>query len=709
MKSLIRRVLSGLIVASLSLLAPLNLTAANATDLLPGLVPTLELSSTTNSSFNVKVTNYSTDYSWSIISSKGSINRSRLTTQSLFSITGLIVDDSATVTVTTTRAGYANGEATIVGYSNILGLTPTVLEVTPGYVGFSAQITNYTSDYNWFAASNHGQTEIQANGLIVVTGLISNETATVTVTTSRTGYSSASLVFSSASLTSNSALTPTLTVASESETEVTVQIENYDSAFTWEADTNGDGSASIDSSGLITITGLYGGQPVALTVNSTRYGYSPGTNQLEVQTLDYAKIPEGSVVEQTPDGFVIQIVNYESRYDWSASTSAGSVSINSSGEVRVTGLGPAESATVTIETTKTHTVSGSADFSGQAANGRFAPLLATPIMGDSGFTVQVSNYGQAYSWTVYTESLTGSASISDSGLVTVIGLESGQEATLHVIAQRSSYDDGEVVLTSNALALAYVPSIGESTSIAGGFTAQINNYDDSYIWVASIQGGSAVISNTGLIHVSGLAINTSASVVITAARIGFHTGSQTVTGQSLNGPTQEELEAEAARIQALDAAALTKFLTDYRKAIEAAKQAAEAARLDAQAKKIQQDTAAISSIVANPTTTLVSQIRRLTPDQVRLVPVSAFRQLTLKAIAALTPGQATSITGWQLKSLSTKQLLHLKPAVIGALRPESLAALSILKLKALSKAQVREIWLGQRLGLTAAQLNAIKR
>ena len=56
--------------------------------------------------------------------------------------------------------------------------------------GFTVAVNNYDADYTWAASTNAGSASIDSNGLITVTGLNPGQSATVTVTTNRTGYAS---------------------------------------------------------------------------------------------------------------------------------------------------------------------------------------------------------------------------------------------------------------------------------------------------------------------------------------------------------------------------------------------------------------------------------------------------------------------------------------------------------------------------------------
>ena len=170
-----------------------------------------------------------------------------------------------------------------------------------------------------------------------------------------------------------------------------------------------------------------------------------------VTPIGAALSPTFGTPSSTADGFTVQISNYSTDYTWGKSTTAGTVNISSSGLITVTGLGPSESATVTVTTTRSGYNNGSAQVSGSAATGSgLTPTFSTPSSTADGFTVQVSNYDGAYTWAVTTTA--GSATISNSGLVTVTGLTSGQSATVTVTTSRTGYDNGSAQINGSAIA-----------------------------------------------------------------------------------------------------------------------------------------------------------------------------------------------------------------------------------------------------------------
>ena len=72
------------------------------------------------------------------------------------------------------------------------GLTPTFGSPASQAGGFVVQVTNYDANYSWSASSTAGTASVRSNGYLNVDGLSSGQSATVTVTTSRSGYNNGS-------------------------------------------------------------------------------------------------------------------------------------------------------------------------------------------------------------------------------------------------------------------------------------------------------------------------------------------------------------------------------------------------------------------------------------------------------------------------------------------------------------------------------------
>ncbi|MDC1117081.1 hypothetical protein OAS73_04285, partial [Luminiphilus sp.] len=185
---------------------------------------------------------------------------------------------------------------------------------------------------------------------------------------------------------------------------------------------------------------------------------------------------------------------------WLVSTTVGSATISGTGLITVTGLAPVEGATVTVSTSKINHTSQQADVSGSA--------LSIPT-----------------------------ATISGTGLITVTGLAPGESATVTAVTTRTGYNAGTadtsgVALTGSAL----TPTFATPTTTADGFTVQVSNYDANFTWSVNTTVGSATISGTGLITVTGLAPGESATVSAVTTRTGYNASTASASASSVAVP-----------------------------------------------------------------------------------------------------------------------------------------------------------------------------
>jgi hypothetical protein len=91
------------------------------------------------------------------------------------------------------------------------------------------------------------------------------------------------------------------------------------------------------------------------------------------------------------------------------------------------------------------------------------PLVRQPQHLD-GFTVQISNYNAAYTWSG-TATASGSVSISDTGLVTVTGVAPLTSSTVTITATRTGYSNGTATVTATSTTgAALTPTFGAPTT-----------------------------------------------------------------------------------------------------------------------------------------------------------------------------------------------------------------------------------------------------
>jgi hypothetical protein len=214
------------------------------------------------------------------------------------------------ITGTRTSCSTAPGAPTI-GTATATGTTTATVAFTAPASDGGSTILSYT------ATSSPGSvtaTITQAtSGTISITGLSASTSYTFTVTAlNSVGASLASAA--SNSITTSAALAagiaPLFTSASSYDGRFTVQIKDYDEAFTY-AVTSSAGQASINSTGLVTVTGLLPDQSVTVSVTTTRTGYASGSGSITGRSQVAPMLPGTKpVIETTETTIMCTIGSY---------------------------------------------------------------------------------------------------------------------------------------------------------------------------------------------------------------------------------------------------------------------------------------------------------------------------------------------------------------------------------------------------------------
>ena len=325
-----------------------------------------------------------------------------------------------------------------------------VLDVSDTQLEDSGQLESWGVTIVSRSSASEG-TASGASSPLVVEGLINGETYDCRVTPFAEGWPGETVSFPPAIPVGadGNSLTPTFAALTSTADGFTVQVSNYDAEFTWDVATTA-GSASINGTGLIAVTGLGAGQSATITVTASRAGFNDGSAEVTGSAnVGAALTPEFGAVSSTSDGFTVQVSNYDAVYVWEVSASAGNAAITGSGLITVSDLTPSQSATVNVTASRTGYESGAAEISGTASVGvALTPEFGGVVSTADGFTVQVSNYDAGYTWDVTPTA--GTATISSSGLITVVGLTSGQSSVLTVSTTRSGYESGGADISGSA-------------------------------------------------------------------------------------------------------------------------------------------------------------------------------------------------------------------------------------------------------------------
>jgi hypothetical protein len=512
-----------------------SFTTGSVTTLSRALTPTFAATTRTQGGFTTSITNFDPDYTYTAtVSSGGTVSLNNST--GAITVTGLSDGTLATVLIVTSRATYANGSGAVQGQALSAALTPVTADPVATATGFTVDINNYDAAYTWTPSVTSGSVMLAATSATTARAtvtLASGVDATLTIGTGRTGHRSAS---ATSSLTWTEGLRAVFGSATSTTGGFAVPVTNHSADYTWSVSAT-SGTAAISNSGVVTVTGMTGATST-VTVSTRRNGYTSLGS-----TFTYATTPGLEATFGTPsstsDGFTVSISNYDAAYTWSATaTQGGTVVINGSGLVTVTGLQPGTTSTLSVLANRTGYSTGVATVSGASTNGAaLTPTFGSVTRTEGGFTVAVTSFSSDYRWTAeITAGDTAGIAVVDEGTLIVSNVAAGQSATATVTATRSGYDNGTATVSGSALSGgALIPVYGRSTATSTGFSVPITNYDSAFTWAATATGGATATVASGTVTVSGLSDGQSSTVTVAATRSGRADGSSSFTGAALTG------------------------------------------------------------------------------------------------------------------------------------------------------------------------------
>ena len=341
--------------------------------------PSMQLVSQTADGFITQIANFDASIFWSLSATAG---KATLGNTGLITVKNLNRGQSTTVTLNMNRFGYATLFAT---YMQSALPPPLTLIPKMGLMKISGNsilfpVTNFDNYFDWKVTTSLGSAAIDTvSGLVTVTGLTGNQIAKVLVTDFHSGQVIGQTTFLAYLYSSSLILKPAFGTAVADLKGFEVSVTNFDPVFDWTVSAD-VGSASIDSAGLISVTGMEPGQTSLLTVSSIIDGASASTSTLKVadwpaKGLDLTL----SAPNRTGDGFNFQITDYNRFYDYSAESDFGLVSISRGGLGLVSGLIPGRKALVKITVGKNGQVINTSEISSSAYLDLQVAPVAPPI------------------------------------------------------------------------------------------------------------------------------------------------------------------------------------------------------------------------------------------------------------------------------------------------------------------------------------------
>jgi hypothetical protein len=493
----------------------------NGTALLSGAAPTVSSVGQAVAGFSFTVTNPDAAASYTATSTAGTVTL----VGDVATVTGLTPGESADVTITVTKLGYATTQTTVTATALLTGISPLFGAPTGTADGYTFAISNFDSAASYVLSSTAG-TATLSGSVVTVTGLTPTSSASVAVTVSRLGYTDAVATQSGAALATGTA--PVLSDVVATADGFTFTIANYDAALSYTTSLSPSGVVVIAVDGTGTVSGESAGQLVNLAVTATDPGVSIASASTSATVLLPGTTPTLSAGTPLAGGYSFTITNYDPAQSYSFTQATGGTVVRTGATVTVSGL----AAAVTSDTTVTASLSGhlasSATASGTSFPNGSAPTVSAITRTNDGFTFQLTlDAGSGYTLT----SDAGTVTLSGT-TVTVTGLGAGATTTVHITASAAGVLDEVTDVAGTAINAGVAPTFSSPVAASGGFVVTITNYSSAFGYALGSSAGTVTRSGDRL-TVAGLGSGASATVTVTATQNGYRAASSTVTGHAI--------------------------------------------------------------------------------------------------------------------------------------------------------------------------------
>ncbi len=428
-----------------------------------------------------------------------------------------------------TNAGIAHAE-------DLPGLKAFLANWVPQPGGFTVILVNYDPSYQWTFTAATGQAYFDGNHQITVTGAFAGFSNNLTVTTSKSGYTTVKSVITGDVMGLPWNYAPNIVLSSQSAGGFTAQITNYDPAVIWQwSSTAGD--VTLSSTGLLTVWNLKRGQSATITINMSKLGYiTLQANYTQTsQPPPLNLIPSIGKLTPSSQSVTVPVTNFDSYFDWAVKSSTGNATIDkNTGVITISGLTATQVARVNVSDLHNGQLIGQTDFYAYTnpAALNLKPAFSEPEINLMSVKFQVANYDSLFNWSV--NSSLGVATIDNSGLVTVTNLQPGQNVNVNVISQLQGQN-----ATTASINVSTWPTKGlnlqtnDPNQVGDGFSFQISDYNPFYSYQVQVDGGQISMSSGGLVTVSGLTPGQKAIVTLSISKGIQQLNSAQVTSASL--------------------------------------------------------------------------------------------------------------------------------------------------------------------------------
>ncbi len=486
-----------------------------------GVAPTFGVPVRTPDGFTVAISNYSEVTTYGATATNGA---SASVSGSTVTVSGLAANAESTVTVEAVRHGYTTASASTSGTSLEAGVAPVLGEPVSIDGGFTVQLENLDALAVYVFSLPGEATATLEGATVTVAGLAPGESAELTVTAQRAGRADAPTTVTGEALPA--APSPQLGDVTRTSDGFTVPLVDAVDGVDYSVSST-EGVAAL-SDGVIVVTGLDPEQEATLTVTASLAAHVDASTSVTSAALGTGIAPALSLGDRTPDGFSATIDNPQDGVGYLVSTTAGSI-VRSGTTITVTGLAPAQSATVTVVAVATgRTDAPSSVTSSALGQGAIDPAAPEPTL--DGFRAEIQDFDAEATYEVTTSA--GAVALEGETIV-VTGLAPGESATVTIAFTKEGETDATAEVTGAALAIGTAPTFSSSTSSARGFTFTITNYSAEISYTLAATNAGSVTRSGATVTVAGLAPGATSAVTVTASRVGYRDAAAVTSGVAL--------------------------------------------------------------------------------------------------------------------------------------------------------------------------------